>query len=101
MGEVEESFEKLLDRQPTDVHETVREVIETLASEIGAKHLWVGLSLDAADHNAAADPVRLKQVFWNLVRNAVKFTPEGGKIEVRSWNSRRTYSCRSGRVTIW
>jgi len=76
-----------IDRQPTDVHEAVREVIETLATEIGAKHLWLGLSLDAADHNAAADPVRLKQVFWNLVRNAVKFTPDGGKIEVRSWNS--------------
>jgi len=76
-----------IDRQPTDVHQTVHEVIETLDTEIRAKHLWVGLSLDAADHNAAADAVRLKQVFWNLVRNAVKFTPDGGKIEVRSWNS--------------
>ena len=76
-----------IDRQPTDVHQTVREVLETLDSEIRAKHLWLGLSLDAVDHNAAADPVRLKQVLWNLVRNAVKFTPDSGTIEVRSWNS--------------
>jgi CheY-like chemotaxis protein len=52
-----------------------------------AKHLSLGLSLDAEDHNAAADPIRLKQVFWNLLSNAIKFTPDGGRIEVRSWNS--------------
>jgi CheY-like chemotaxis protein len=33
-----------------------------------------------------ADPVRLQQVFWNVLRNAVKFTPEGGDIVVRSEN---------------
>ena len=75
-----------IERQPTDVHETIREAVELLESEVRTKHLSLSLSLDAEDHGAAADAVRLKQVFWNLLSNAVRFTPDGGAIEVRSWN---------------
>jgi signal transduction histidine kinase/CheY-like chemotaxis protein len=76
-----------LDRQPIDVHEVVREVVDVLGAEIAAKHLTLGVFLEAERHTAAADALRLKQVFWNLLRNAVKFTPEGGRIELRSWNN--------------
>jgi signal transduction histidine kinase/ActR/RegA family two-component response regulator len=75
-----------IDRQLTDVHEGIREAVEMLESEVRAKHLSLSLSLEAEDHGAAADPVRIKQVFWNLLRNAIRFTPDGGAIEVRSWN---------------
>jgi signal transduction histidine kinase len=83
-----------LDRQSTDVHATVGEVIETLDTEIQAKHLSVGLFLEAVRHVASADAVKMKQVLWNLVRNAVKFTPDGGRIEIRSWNDRDAPKCR-------
>lgn len=82
-----------LERQVLDVHETVRETMETLDAEIAAKHLTVGFFLEAERHGANADPVKLKQVFWNLVRNAVKFTPDGGRIELRSWNDTGKQSC--------
>lgn len=78
-----------IDRQPTDAHAAVREVIETLEADIRGKRISVGLFLEADRPIAFADPVRLKQVLWNLMRNAVKFTPEGGRIEVRSWNDDR------------
>lgn len=76
-----------LERRAVDVHETVRETVETLDLEIAAKHLTIGVFLEAERYVANADPVKLKQVFWNLVRNAVRYTPDGGRIELRSWNN--------------
>src|SRR5205085_9727945 len=43
---------------------------------------------DFAAENASleADPARLQQIFWNLIKNAVKFTPEAGRLEIRTRN---------------
>jgi len=42
------------------------------------------MDLRATRHTVRADPVRLQQVFWNLLKNAVQFTPAGGTLIVRS-----------------
>ena len=72
--------------EPVDVHVCVRDAVEICAGEARAKKIDLVLDLQAAEHTALADPVRLRQVFWNLVRNAVKFTPERGSIRCSSRN---------------
>ena len=69
------------------VHDLIRIAVETAArEEAQSKQLDLVLSLNAEHDEVWGDPVRLQQVIWNLLRNAVKFTPPRGKIEVRSRN---------------
>jgi len=69
-----------------DIHELLLHTDEIIRSDGLGKRLRIMLKLDAARHHALADPARLQQVFWNLLRNAVKFTPDGGTITVSSRN---------------
>lgn len=73
-----------LDLVPVALHSIVRRSIELLRGDLERKHLALTLDLDAEHDYASADAVRLQQVFWNVLKNAVKFTPEGGTISVRS-----------------
>jgi PAS domain S-box-containing protein len=71
-----------LDLRPTDLAATVHESLETLAHAVQGKRLELTSELDRTLGVIAADAQRIQQVVWNLVNNAVKFTPEGGRIRV-------------------
>jgi PAS domain S-box-containing protein len=75
-----------LHREALDAHVMLRAALEVCQGQVEAKGLEVSLALRAKAHHVWADPARMQQVFWNLVQNAVKFTPVGGRISLRSTN---------------
>ncbi len=70
-----------------DVHEAVRRALEICAGEIGEKSHRLTIDLAAKSPLVQGDFARLQQVFWNLIKNAVKFTPASGEISIRSENA--------------
>src|SRR5437763_13744135 len=73
--------------RPTDAHEVVQHAIEIVRADVDCRHIQLSVTLEAASHQVNVDPPRMQQVFWNILRNACKFTADTGKISVRSYNS--------------
>jgi two-component system CheB/CheR fusion protein len=71
---------------PVDAHLAVSNVVEMCRAEIDAKRLHVHLNLRANTHHVAADAAKFQQIIWNLLKNAVKFTPHDGEIAISSSN---------------
>ena len=78
-----------LELEDCDAHTIIRNALETASSAIAAKKLKVATKLEAKEHHIRADCIRLQQVFWNLINNAVKFTSPGGEITVRTFNDKQ------------
>jgi PAS domain S-box-containing protein len=72
----------VLEPRQLDLHVTIRDALQAIREEITAKRLAVTFGLDATAPMIFGDPVRLRQVFWNVLKNAVKFTPERGTIHI-------------------
>jgi signal transduction histidine kinase len=73
-----------LELQPFDVHASLQEALAMVREEIDQKQIGVTLKLGAARRAVLGDDVRLKQVFWNVLRNAAKFTPVAGRITIET-----------------
>ncbi|MBE7366913.1 hybrid sensor histidine kinase/response regulator [Ramlibacter pallidus] len=71
-----------LDREWTDAAELVASSIDALSGSIAEKKIQVEVDVDGASAPAFVDPARYQQIFWNLMTNAIKFSPEGGRVQV-------------------
>jgi signal transduction histidine kinase len=83
-----------LELTQTDVHEVLHRAIDIVRHDIESRQLELAIALEASDHRFCVDASRLQQVFWNLLRNACKFSRENSVISVRSAN------CQPGLLTI-
>ncbi|HZA37786.1 MAG TPA: ATP-binding protein [Candidatus Baltobacteraceae bacterium] len=79
-GKLQLSFETVC------VNQILQRAYEICREDIAAKHLEVEFRLRATDTHVEGDPARLQQVFWNLIKNSVKFTPEKGRITIETIN---------------
>src|SRR2546421_9420538 len=75
-----------IDLENCDAHIIISNAIDTASSAIAAKQLKLSTNLNAKQHHILADCIRLQQVFWNLINNAVKFTHPSGQITIHTFN---------------
>ena len=75
-----------LNLEVVDAHEVILEALQICRAGIDSSRHHVEVALEAARTFVEADAARLQQVVWNLIKNAVKFTPEGGFLKIRTSN---------------
>lgn len=75
-----------LHREQVDAHALLAAVVETFRHPIEERQIRLGVRPAAERCFVEGDPARLQQVFWNILGNAVKFTPAGGRIEIVTTN---------------
>ncbi|MEO6002746.1 MAG: PAS domain S-box protein [Opitutus sp.] len=73
-----------LDLQDVDLATVLRDALATVEDDLRTKRIALTLDLAPLAMVSRGDPVRLQQVFWNVLKNAVKFTADGGRVNVTS-----------------
>jgi len=68
--------------KPTDLNTAVRAAVDTVRASATARNIDLSMTLWPSSLTVMGEPVRLQQIAWNLVSNAIKFTDPGGKVNI-------------------
>ncbi|PSB00966.1 response regulator [Merismopedia glauca] len=77
LGKVELQIHKI------DLTSFIDTTVDSIRPQAEAKSIHLSVQLDSTISTIEADPVRLRQIIWNLLANAIKFTPVGGKVSLQ------------------
>jgi CheY-like chemotaxis protein len=72
-----------LELQPVELPDVIEKAVETVRPAADSKGVRLETLIDPAASQVSGDPDRLQQVLWNVLANGVKFTPRGGKVQIR------------------
>ena len=81
------------ERSRVELTGIIADVIESMRPAFAENGVTLAGHLDAGPAIVEGDPIRLQQIVWNLLNNALKFTPAGGRADVRA-------DCRDGWVEV-
>ncbi len=81
-----------LDIQPVNLGAVIRAAVDAVSASAEAKGVELYTQVEVEAEQVTGDAARLQQIVWNLLANAIKFTPEGGRIELKL---QRRNSCSS------
>jgi len=72
-----------LDIKPVELISVIRAAVDAVRPAAEGKDIQLQLLLDPAADHVQADATRMQQIIWNLLANAIKFTPKGGFVQVK------------------
>ena len=85
-----------LDCEHVDIHGVIESVTDICRADLDIAGQFLEITLGATSYHVAGDAARLQQVFWNVLKNAIKFTGRAGHITIHTSNP----APESIRVTI-